>query len=241
MASLPLSYSIQCQSYLIGLWFSLRTHASQIWQNPQQLLHQSELPTHARTSVYQKPNASQQLRGTSSNRKLSVAGNVECGDDSRSPPRSQTGTVKTGPPSPTITRRSPRQSTASPIMMDSVSQAVKQTGLQNIQLGSTLTQEELQRVITAATVSALRHQEAQGHPRQRSTSAVTDGDHFTAHGHAAPAWSRTVSASVLLACTALFATIAGASISPVYESSTYITISRVTYSRGGLHLEGFRH
>lgn len=26
------------QSYLIGLWFSLRTHASQIWQNPQQLL-----------------------------------------------------------------------------------------------------------------------------------------------------------------------------------------------------------
>lgn len=126
-------------------------------------------------------------------------------------------------------------------MMDSVNQAVKQTGLQNIQLGSTLTQEELQRVITAATVSALRHQEAQGHPRQRSTSAVTDGDHFTAHGHAAPAWSRTVSASVLLACTALFATIAGASISPVYESSTYITISRVTYSRGGLHLEGFRH
>ncbi|KAF8574320.1 hypothetical protein K439DRAFT_1420663 [Ramaria rubella] len=26
-------------SYLIGLWFSLRTHASQIWQNPQQLMH----------------------------------------------------------------------------------------------------------------------------------------------------------------------------------------------------------
>ncbi|KXN88148.1 Low affinity vacuolar monovalent cation/H(+) antiporter [Leucoagaricus sp. SymC.cos] len=33
-------------SYLVGLWFSLRTHASQIWQNPQQLLHPSELPTH---------------------------------------------------------------------------------------------------------------------------------------------------------------------------------------------------
>ncbi|KAF7365432.1 hypothetical protein MVEN_00416100 [Mycena venus] len=32
-------------SYLIGLWFSLRTHASQIWQNPQQLLHPLELPT----------------------------------------------------------------------------------------------------------------------------------------------------------------------------------------------------
>jgi Ca2+:H+ antiporter len=125
--------------------------------------------------------------------------------------------------------------------MDSVNQAVKQTGLQNIQLGSTLTQEELQRVITAATVSALRHQEA--HPRQRSMSAVPDGgDHFAAHGHAAPAWSRTVSASVLLVCTALFATIAGASVSRVYESnSSYIVFSRVAYSRGGLHLEGFGH
>ncbi|KAG8886630.1 hypothetical protein FRB97_000050 [Tulasnella sp. 331] len=30
-------------SYLIGLWFSLRTHASQIWQNPQQLMHPLDL------------------------------------------------------------------------------------------------------------------------------------------------------------------------------------------------------
>ncbi|ODO11891.1 calcium/proton exchanger [Cryptococcus amylolentus CBS 6273] len=29
-------------SYLIGLWFSLRTHATQIWQNPQQLLKPEE-------------------------------------------------------------------------------------------------------------------------------------------------------------------------------------------------------
>ncbi|KAL7423680.1 hypothetical protein Q5752_001262 [Cryptotrichosporon argae] len=29
-------------SYLIGLWFSLRTHASQIWQNPQQLMVKDE-------------------------------------------------------------------------------------------------------------------------------------------------------------------------------------------------------
>ncbi|KAJ4481909.1 hypothetical protein J3R30DRAFT_3699180 [Lentinula aciculospora] len=33
-------------SYLIGLWFSLRTHASQIWQNPQQLLNPMDLPLH---------------------------------------------------------------------------------------------------------------------------------------------------------------------------------------------------
>ena len=94
--------------------------------------------------------------------------------------------------------------------MDSVDQAVKQTGLQNIQLSSTLTQDELQRVITAATVSALKHQEAQYHPRPRSISVAADVDLSAAHGHAAPSWSRTMSYSVLLICTALYAFIAGA-------------------------------
>ena len=45
------------QSYLIGLWFSLRTHASQIWRNPQQLMEQ-DLPTHQRLSLHPKPLAS---------------------------------------------------------------------------------------------------------------------------------------------------------------------------------------
>ncbi|KDQ25351.1 hypothetical protein PLEOSDRAFT_40690 [Pleurotus ostreatus PC15] len=35
-------------SYLVGLWFSLRTHATQIWQNPQQLLQPLDLPVHNR-------------------------------------------------------------------------------------------------------------------------------------------------------------------------------------------------
>ncbi|KAK2459646.1 hypothetical protein APHAL10511_008291 [Amanita phalloides] len=198
-------------SYLIGLWFSLRTHASQIWQNPQQLLQQSELPVHGRTFVYQKPgllNAQQQPRGTSLNRRLSMAGNPECAEPSRSPPRSQAGTGRVGPPSPTIARRS--VSTSIPVM-ESVDQAMKQTGIQNLQLGSTLTHEELERVVAAATVSALRHQEVHGHlpPRPRSTSVVPDaGDHLAEHGHPAPSWSRTMSASVLLVCTALYAVIA---------------------------------
>lgn len=36
--------SVLLLSYLIGLWFSLRTHASQIWQNPQQLMKHDEVP-----------------------------------------------------------------------------------------------------------------------------------------------------------------------------------------------------
>lgn len=195
-------------SYLVGLWFSLRTHASQIWQNPQQLLLHGELPAHGRTAS-QKPNAQQQLRACSVQRKPShtggIAGNV---DYSRSPALSHTGTTRNGPPSPTIRRVS--QAPGFPPIMDSVDQAVKQTGLNNLQLGSTLTQEELQRVVAAATVSALRHQETHGHAqagsRPRSTSVAAD-DH-SAHGHDAPSWSRMTSASVLLVSTALFAIIA---------------------------------
>ncbi|KAG8774996.1 hypothetical protein FRC16_004950 [Serendipita sp. 398] len=46
-------------AYLIGLWFSLRTHASQIWQNPRQLMEPHPLDIHApggtgRMSLYHK-------------------------------------------------------------------------------------------------------------------------------------------------------------------------------------------
>jgi Ca2+:H+ antiporter len=47
------------QAYLIGLWFSLRTHASQIWQNPQPLMKLDEVPAGGmhpahRATVYQR-------------------------------------------------------------------------------------------------------------------------------------------------------------------------------------------
>lgn len=79
-------------SYLIGLWFSLRTHASQIWQNPQQLLHSLELPgpSGPRLSVYQRnapagsTNAAPSHRGL--NRKPSNVANT----GNETPSRSQT-------------------------------------------------------------------------------------------------------------------------------------------------------
>lgn len=55
--------SILVFSYLIGLWFSLRTHASQIWQNPQQLMYPMDLPVHhgmsRPMSLYQRLASSQ--------------------------------------------------------------------------------------------------------------------------------------------------------------------------------------
>ncbi|KAF8630869.1 hypothetical protein AX17_005228 [Amanita inopinata Kibby_2008] len=210
-------------SYLIGLWFSLRTHASQIWQNPQQLLHTYELPTHGRTSLHQKlipSSAQQQPRSGSLNRKTCAAANLGCNDLSRSQTpasrdggHTQQGTSTRNNPSlsPTFPRRvsyAPNAAIPSSPTMESVDHLVRNAG---IQLNSTLTTEELERVVAAVTASALRHQEAQGNlpARARSTSVVTDaGEHGGGHGHDAPSWSRTTSASVLLGCTALFAIIA---------------------------------
>ncbi|KAG6870165.1 hypothetical protein C0992_000850, partial [Termitomyces sp. T32_za158] len=59
-----------------------------------------------------------------------------------------------------------------------------------------MTTDDFARVVAAATVSALRNQQAHPHGKQ------------AAGGHHAPSWSRKTSASVLLACTALYAVIA---------------------------------
>jgi Ca2+:H+ antiporter len=69
-----------------------------------------------------------------------------------------------------------------------------------------MTRDDFTRAVTVATVSALRHQQ-QHHPRR---SSFVEHDGAGGHGgHDAPSWSRTVSASVLLGCTALYAVIAG--------------------------------
>ncbi|KAJ3769069.1 hypothetical protein FB446DRAFT_238009 [Lentinula raphanica] len=79
-------------SYLVGLWFSLRTHASQIWQNPQQLLNPLDLPLHhphqvstqGRQSLYHKlvpTNVQRSLSHRTSGFNLSFSG----GQRSQSP------------------------------------------------------------------------------------------------------------------------------------------------------------
>jgi Ca2+:H+ antiporter len=57
----------------------------------------------------------------------------------------------------------------------------------------------------------LRHQQVQAR-RVRSGQLGDEEDPAGHGGHEAPAWSRAVSASVLLACTALYAVIAGACV-----------------------------
>ena len=74
--------------------------------------------------------------------------------------------------------------------------------------------DDFTRAVAVATVSALRHQQAQEHSPTRLRGIAVgglDGHDYggDAAGHDAPSWSRTTSASVLLSCTALYALIAG--------------------------------
>lgn len=93
--------------------------------------------------------------------------------------------------------------------MESVDLAIK-----NTQLPESMTKDDFTRAVAVATVSALRHQQSQSvSPGRFRASVAGDTDAGVGgHGaHEAPEWSRMTSAAVLLACTALYAVIAGMS------------------------------
>ncbi|KAF8895273.1 hypothetical protein BD779DRAFT_1608907 [Infundibulicybe gibba] len=197
-------------SYLIGLWFSLRTHASQIWQNPQQLMHPIDLPVHNRMSLYHKlagPGGTLRALHRKPSTGMNLSSNVPSRTQTPAPrePTQQSAAVgsvmatpRQAPISPTFPRRV-SYATAAPHhgftpVLESVDHAMKNTGLQAMQLPEPMTTDDFTRAVAVATVSALRHQQTHrgwGHG-----------------GHDAPSWSRTTSASVLLVCTALYAIIA---------------------------------
>ncbi|KAJ3568378.1 hypothetical protein NP233_g5750 [Leucocoprinus birnbaumii] len=216
--------SILLFSYLVGLWFSLRTHASQIWQNPQPLLHSSELPTHHRLSLYNKPLSGQLNRRPSAAYDISSANSPrvenptprEASQASADPVQSQAqGSVRLNPPSPTFPKRvsyatAVQQPSYGPVL-ESVDHAVKNTDLGDVHLPSPMTTDDFTRAVAVATVSALRHQQqtAAHSPARMMRHSGVESEASAGHGgHDAPSWSRTTSASVLLGCTALYAIIA---------------------------------
>ncbi|KAH9924675.1 uncharacterized protein BXZ73DRAFT_50347 [Epithele typhae] len=204
-------------SYLIGLWFSLRTHASQIWQNPQPLLHQTEpnLAQSNRLSMYHKLLQNTQLR-----HKPSFLTTPAVEDLPSLPGDGPTSSQHLQPAAPILQIPPARDPNARRIsyaqppvnvplenpILETVDHTIKHTG---IQPPRSLTTDEFTRAVAVATVSALRHQQQHGPPpaspaRLRHPEADAGGH----GGHDAPSWSRTMSASVLLGCTALYAIIA---------------------------------
>lgn len=95
-------------------------------------------------------------------------------------------------------------------LLESVDHAIKDTAIQPMQLPASMTTDDFTRAVAVATVSALRHQQHQLPPPRMRASATLEAEEAGGHGgHDAPSWSRTVSASVLLSCTFLYAIIAG--------------------------------
>jgi len=184
-----------------------------------------ELPSH-RISLYNKlihPGQSTATSGTQQQPPTlhTKASNLHA-QNSNLPSRTQTpvpreasasnsGTTPTIRPvttSPAFQRRvsyaTAAQQTGFVPVLESVDHAVKNTDLRNVHLPDQMTTDDFTRAVAVATVSALRHQQTHAPGRIRAAH-----EHEAAGGHDAPSWSRTTSASVLLACTALYAIIAG--------------------------------
>ncbi|GLB38303.1 putative Ca(2) cation antiporter (CaCA) (TC 2.A.19) family protein [Lyophyllum shimeji] len=190
-------------SYLVGLWFSLRTHASQIWQNPQSLMHPTMDMQHpSRTSLYQRlipsshpPSTHPPTAAHTAHRKPS---NIHATPVPADVPRQYPTQDGLGHPERTHSV-SPSQ------QRHTTDHTVKDA----MPVPENMMNDEFSRAVAAATVTALRHQQAHAHHGVKSRLSATDdmaGEHTA--GHDAPSWSRTLSASVLLACTALYAVIA---------------------------------
>jgi Ca2+:H+ antiporter len=222
--------SILLFSYLIGLWFSLRTHASQIWQNPQQLLQPMELPVHAMNrplSLYQRMSSQgpvHRIRHQSSYLQPSASEQHA----SAQPSSSSSSYPQNMPPSPTpgFQRRvsyaptpnigggaggggGPVAAAYSPVL-ESVKSTAASLQAHGANLPQSMSTDEFTRAVAVATVSALRHQQQHmAIPGQVRTSGADAASAAGGHGgHDAPEWSRMTSASVLLTCTALYAIIA---------------------------------
>ncbi|EIM85854.1 uncharacterized protein STEHIDRAFT_168908 [Stereum hirsutum FP-91666 SS1] len=225
-------------SYLIGLWFSLRTHASQIWQNPQQLLHATDAnrlsvyhklvsgprgasgaPHRPNDSLHHQPSFASTVGTIPSRSQTPVPRNHDYGPSSSSErPIGQSSTMSRSQPPPASARRvsyapppSMQQASYAPII-ESVDHVIHDTGLRPVQLPENMTSDDFTRAVAVATVSALRHQQAYvhtGRSRNAGMADATEVEEAGGHGgHDAPSWSRVTSASVLLACTALYAIIA---------------------------------
>jgi Ca2+:H+ antiporter len=186
-------------------------------------MHPMELPIHNRLSLYQKlipsghSTAGHSTAGTQTHRPTSLhrkPSNVPSRTQTPAPHEqypSVDSTQRAGgdrPVSPTQNRRvsyarSPVQPTYAPVL-ETVDRTVKDT----LHVPpETMSTDDFTRAVAVATVSALRHHAHALSPARVRTSATEEA---SAHGgHDAPSWSRTTSASVLLACTALYAVIAG--------------------------------
>lgn len=198
-------------SYAIGLWFSLRTHASQIWQNPTPA-HQQHPTTNANTmhtTTGTAPMTSIPSAQRASIYKRMMPASVYQQLLPSHRPQSQTS-----------------QSNSAKGTAGRRVSSTEGAELPQLDLPASYTEEDLSRAF-ALTASAFHNamqeqQRQQQHQNQqqsanqamprsaapRQSVHETDDDDGGHGGHDAPSWSRQTSVSVLLGCTVLYAIIA---------------------------------
>ncbi|GAA6064012.1 hypothetical protein JCM10212_005495, partial [Sporobolomyces blumeae] len=191
--------SLLVLSYAVGIWFSLRTHASQIWQNAAPTVHEQGLGRPAsqgpaaldhRRSIYQRVVPSQ-LFQHQPKRQVSIS--------------TPAGLAATPLQTPLLAPTSQSQPQSGGNKVD----------FQHIDVPNGFTPEQFHNVVRAVAnaapeiVPALPHalRRAQSHVRETSEQHK-DEDEGGHGGHDAPNWSRAKSTTVLLGCTLLYAVIA---------------------------------
>ncbi|GAA5871859.1 hypothetical protein JCM16303_000900 [Sporobolomyces ruberrimus] len=193
--------SLLVLSYGVGIWFSLRTHASQIWQNAAPAIHEQgqgrpvgSAQMDQRRSLYHRVVPSQMFH--TSKRKVSGA---------------HTASGVTPLQTPFL---APSNAAAATTGLAGVGSPLK-VDFQNVEVPNGFTPEQFRSVVRAvadaapAFVPALPQtlRRAPSHAREISEQNKEEED--AGHGgHDAPNWSRGKSVTVLLGCTLLYAVIA---------------------------------
>jgi Ca2+:H+ antiporter len=189
-------------SYLVGLWFSLRTHASQIWQNDKG----PGLPTSAPQSAL-PPTASSKKPPFESLNKLANSFQQRHPSSSTHRPISTGSAVNTAPSTPRIASRN----TTAVLTAEQVSYF--QTAIEEMREFQARHEPQAEGTLPPASQALRRAPSHVSHTRETSHPVSNQA---APHGHGAgahdaPNWSRTKSASVLMGCTVLYAAIAGPS------------------------------
>lgn len=171
-------------AYGIGLWFSLRTHASQIWNSAPHVATNEDLPAFRRASIYKRLLPPQSDAALPLHHDPAAARMLESHSSLTSEPR---------PSSPNVS--------------DNVRQSLPET-LQETSHNAKAGKEEAVRVAVARMYHYLFNQQQLGDAQEETSKGAAPQEPAGSGGHEAPSWSRYVSMSVLLSCTVLYAMIA---------------------------------
>jgi len=196
-------------SYVIGLWFSLRTHAAQIWETPAlqteyHSLQNSTTLANWRRNIPDEPFL-KRIGERLSNRFLRA-------DQPHSPPAEP----ETSGPNGTVRLRSAERmpSIVGPSLTHEESTAFVRNVAEVAAAAATLAVQNSQTPTPQATPRAPHYGISPKETRPHGSTEWDDPDTVVAGaavggGHDAPNWSRTKSSVILLGATILYAIIAG--------------------------------